>query len=574
MEMGTSKDALCWVRDLYLWATKNVDVKFNVEVIRLNHEIDPALAYTRKEVKQLLKYNTDFAVRAYACLAKAVLSDDTLYKDYHCKVEQFFYKIIEDNDLDAYASLEITPWWYLTHLHPQNFPTIEQCRSFVRSLSEQSNDLTDPLLATKYLDYAYECAKRELIAPDMEVALQFLSEHGSADVFAYYKGLYGLFSTDYEEAYASFCQGSDKRCRLAQAYCLINGIGTVGDCQAGLRILEDYPEVTYALYLKGIGLLRANPDGAVPAEAVGLLMAAFEKGYRPAMYDLSILRLLHGDHYGLPDKIDVKQSMQIAMSAEDEINQASTLTKLYLQMKEPIEKILADPKNWAFFHNEDYQSELDESIAVYKEFEDHVGSVQLPLWGYTKFFADQALLRDLDDETLRIGMFSICQSPRMRKWATITYFDYAIRNPKFADFSMLALVLRHLGLTVKELVVCARFWQLFTAEKYGMSFHCMVENFIEDNAGTDSPFVKLLLAWLYTSDSLYMRDRDKVAGYLRETMQVQGDFLKAFHNKFASDILLEEYYIEFDEPLWYEVEQDDWLKDLLGYSFFDHLGYH
>ena len=159
LEMGASKDMLCWARDLYLWATKNVDVKFNVEVIRLNHEIDPALVYTRAEVKQLLKYNTDLALHAYVCLAKAILSDNTLYKDYHWEVEQFFQKIIKDHDLDACATVDITPWWHLTHLHPQFSSTIEHCRSFVRSLSEQFDDMTDPLLATKYLDYAYEFAE-------------------------------------------------------------------------------------------------------------------------------------------------------------------------------------------------------------------------------------------------------------------------------------------------------------------------------------------------------------------------------------------------------------------------------
>ena len=574
LEKEPSKDVLCWTRDLYLWLTKNMNAKFNFEVIVLNHLIDPNLAYTRAEVKQFLKYNSNYAARAYVCLAKAILSDDTLYKDYHQDVERFFNKMSEDPNLDTCSTMYLTSWWHLTHLHPEFFPTIEQFRSFVRSLNEQFDDMTDPILATKYLDYAFEYAKRDLIAPDMEVALQFLSKHGSADVLAYYKGLYGLFSTDYQVAYASFCQGSDQRCRLAQAYCLINGIGTVGDCQAGLRILEDYPEVAYALYLKGVGLLRDSPDGAVPAESVELLMAAFEKGYRPALYDLSILRLLHGDNYGLAAKVNVKHSLQIAMAAEDEMNQASTMAKLYLQMKEPIQRILADPKKGAFLFNTDYQSELDESIAVYKEFESHVVSVQLPLWAYTKYFADVALLRELDAETLRIGIFSICQSPRMRKWATLLYFDYAIRNPKDVDFSMLTLLLRHMGLTEKELAVCTRFWQLFTAENYGMTFYRMAENFIEDNAGTDSAFVKLLLAWLYTSDSLYMRDWDKVSGYLAETMQVQGDLLKAFHNRMSIEIIKEDYYVEFDEPTWFGVVEGDWLKDLMGYSFFDHLECH
>ena len=57
-------------------------------------------------------------------------------------------------------------------------------------------------------------------------------------------------------------------------------------------------------------------------------------------------------------------------------------------------------------------------------------------------------------------------------------------------------------------------------------------------------------------------------------MQVQGDLLKAFHNRMSIEIIKEDYYVEFDEPTWFGVVEDNWLKDLMGYSFFDHLECH
>lgn len=273
------KRDLVIAKELYECLVAEGEDQYTVYVIEVEHLLNPSSRYSEEEVQMLVDHCCQ-GQQEFGFMVKAIQSATPYFQRFKSKaVETYHFLANKWYDEDQ----ELRCWYLALVLDPRMESEKSVVQDALSELSECFEVCTDPYIAKCYLDAVVLRHQRFQEDWPMDEALECLVKANKLEDYYFYKGVRALCVANYDLAYRSFGKNCDKRNRLAQAYCLIHGMGTTVNHSVAQDILKDYPDDSFALYLYAVSLFRtADHPKELPAEVDRLLAESLRLGYGPA----------------------------------------------------------------------------------------------------------------------------------------------------------------------------------------------------------------------------------------------------------------------------------------------------
>lgn len=510
-------------------------------LIEVPHVMDPALSYREDEILRLITLYKRGEFRALGVAIKAVQQERALYERFSGDMSRLLKrKDDEDREYGLWQAV-----WSLDERLNTNERMQSQAMEAIQG--EYISD-DDPYIAIAYLEKVVSYSQTDACRYVFEEILSALEENSPVDVYAFYRGLFQIVEGSYTEAWETFLKSSDKRCRLSQAYMLIHGIGVTQDLVSAMRILKDYPEDGYALYLLAVARYKVRPDRSiVPEEVNELLMESHRLGYQPAKSALLMMRY----------QCDPLSTGKIGSSFQREIQDYG------LKMRD---RDALGLFQYHCYREQMMSDDLDEEEQLAKALTGGAAPYS-PLGNY----AVALLALEVDEPTdvyWEKAARGINQSSSCRLYGVRNALMDYLFGDKPSDLEGMLTLLGNMGTSSRDLEDLFCVISLYRCSPNKSLIQKLAESMVERFCQpTATDLEKLLAALLCYAGYFQIEDREVVIRSLKETDKVSDPLLRRIRNKLIRANLLQE-----EIPLSAEKEMDtlgvDWLDHFIGYHFF------
>lgn len=555
-----SKEDLILAQELCEYLVENGHPQYKSDRDEIAHSLNPSLPYSVEDVKAYLALCRQGKSEVFGLLVKAIQSDTALFHRFKTQVAQT-YKCLQRKD-ELYEN-DLHVWNALLTLDPRSKSSAIEIDDALFDLQCGIDKDSDPYIAVAYLDYISHLGVQARLDADYKEALANIVIHGKDADIAFYQGLDALFQADYGSVYVSFCKSEDKRCRLAQAYCLIHGIGTEVNHEAGRAILKDYPEDGFALFLLAVSLFRTNPDKTVlPAEVTELLDEAYRLGYRPAGDTKVLMDLYCRNQSKAASTVDCG-SMEIEMSAKGHESNGGICFVSYLYCLGKLRGMgLYENMDEDFFLSEEHRRFVDTMLEIGTNDPTPLAAVSIAMFQRN---ATEYPETDMWEKALH-GLY---QSPLARRYT----LDRAVVERLLEGVGNIETLLEyliHMGVDDQQLMLWSAALNIsksFKQEKLGKALDRGFCQLFASQA--DCPLVKLLIAY-FREETSEDKDCPFIKEAFSETVDVRDNMVVLLRNKLIERYDLdEEFPIQKDGLLLDEFDHN-LLYQYIGYSFFDY----
>ena len=555
--------------ELYQWLVEQGDRSYQPHVEEVTRFISPQLPYSETDVKTYLLWCREGLPFIFGMVAKALLSDTRLFHRFKAQAMQAYRRMAHggQDEMD-----ELGNWRALLVLDPRSKSSEEQIDDALFHLQSSIDETTDPYIAVRYLDRALHDHQRNHKIWECHLALECLRTFQRTADHSFYAGVYHLTEGDYGKAKEAFSGSEDKRCRLSLAYCLIHGFGTDVNHEEARRILKDYPDDAFALYLLAVSLYRCSTDqNEIPPEVTELLEESCRVGYKPADTTLGLMRFENAFKNTNLDEID--RSLASFMNTKD----VEKLPAIYggachiifqLCLAHKMVRLDNDTEDGIgsreeFFQSEDY--ETYESII-------NTDAVELtPLAAYSRGLMHRYMMNKVDVMEWVQGVFGFNQSIAARRWGLDNALFISLFDGDDNGSEDILRYMAHLGWSPRDVAIwnaaLSVNWHKFQPSLQETLRVGFLSLFGEEK---DDPLLTLLKAKFRVNETWNQSDVDYVREALRKTEGVTDHLLAQLRKMLIASLRLSN---EFEHRLLEQPIDDfspDFMEHFIGYAFFDY----
>ena len=534
-------------------------------LLELEHDLDPSLPYTEDVFLRLIELGGQDDPVLLAMMVKAVQSNGQLFENQ----TKLLRGLLDAKRTSKDASVDITMWLAVLEIDPRMSCDQAQVDRALSLLYDNMDAQTESYILVRYLDRVAHLTQLEFKRREYQKALDLLKGCGAEADWAYYREVFAVCEAEYSMAYQSFCGADDRRCRLAQAYCLINGMGTEVDHQTARAILKDYPEDGYALYLLASSLYKCRENRSTnPPEVSELLEESYRLGYKPAK-GTSFLMVLDGiNRGGEPLSVNelCKQAFTYMSPNKDGLINGSICYMAYMYLIGQFGKVMKK-RSVDMISGKRIQS-VSLAMLAFSAHCDYVSPISAYLRG--TFF--QLTMEDDVTKHWVSGLNCLNQSPFVRRWALNQAFlnAWMCGHENLRDTLLSYFVA--MGTTEEDMRVISAALTLKGSGKSAKLPAAQTKEFCEFFDKPDaSPLTKLLLAGIYANQDEF-HNKEFVRKLIEETRGVDDELLVELR---SINILAAQLQDEYEDEIVYNdfsERSPDWLENFIGYNFLDYNG--
>lgn len=560
---GIKKD---WplAKELFQWLVEQDHETAEAEVMHLNHLMNPALPYTAMEIQKWLNWccEQEDDVFLFGLVVQAMQSDDQLFYQFKYQVIKTYKQLLIALDKqDTY----LEQWQAVLVLDERMHSGADELRAALSLLSDTISFQTDAYVVITYLECAIRLNQRYQIAVNFSV-IDYLRYHGCQEEVAFYSGLASLCEADYAQAYESFCQSEQKRCRLGCVYCLIHGMGTPVDHQQARAILKNYPDDAFALYLLAVSLYRTRTTAEIPVEVTELLEESYAMGYKPADTTRLLMELAYSEQTDRETE-NTEWMKKLGKKLKRKVFDAEVVGAILFAGCHRLLRIISQIGS---------DDELADSVSIITENAKRILNIDYgnysPLAAYMRALCQQTFSGTYRMKDWLKGLNGINQSPQVRAWAV----GAALLMPwmyedEYNHTLLLSYYRRLLGVDMDLPILCT-YLSSQSCSKDQKAICELFQGIIRLLQGLTekTAFAKILIAFFQAFGFVEEKDPAQIRQYLLETAEVKQPFLVKLRNlTIMTSKLDQEISITKPAPDMIETKPE-WINHFIGYAFMDY----